>query len=256
MNHYATNAAEDIALEFSALPEASTSIKGVDLWLLNLSAIIETDCEKFSLHISAGELERAQKFKKNKHYFLATRALLRAVLSHYTGITAQELNIARTDDGKPFLTNSSHPLYFNLTHSGNFAALAVTHKGEVGIDIETARKRSYLKIVERYFHPDEIKLLLDSDEVAREQLFYRLWTLKEAFFKAMGSGISTGLDKACFSFEDDVITAKFSPTLAVKRIEWQFYQEFIAANTVVAVAINSTEKIKQQWFDGNLLLIK
>ena len=174
-------------------PQAATPITGVDLWLLDLSKIAEADGEKFAAQLVQSDRDRAQQFKKNQHHFLATRALLRSVLAHYTGIPARELVFDRTADGKPFLTNlfltnASQPLYFNLTHSGNFAALAVTHCGELGIDIESPRKRSYVNIVERYFHVDEVQLLRDCAETEREQLFYRLWTLKEAFFKALGTG--------------------------------------------------------------------
>jgi 4'-phosphopantetheinyl transferase len=256
VNYYAATEAENITLEFSAPPERSTPIKGVDLWFLDLSKITEGDSEKFALQLSANELEHAQQFKKKQHHFLATRALLRTALSLYTDIPAQELQIARTDEGKPFLTNAPHPIYFNLTHSGNFAVLAVTSRGEVGVDIETARNRSYLKIVERYFHPNEINYLYTSAEAQREQIFYRLWTLKEAFFKAIGTGISTGLDKAYFSFDGNSITADFAPALNLQKNDWQFYQELIAAKTVVAVALNSAEQIQHQWFDGNSLLDK
>lgn len=254
MNYYAATKSEHIALEFSALAKASTPVKGVDLWFLDLSKIAVSDGETFTQLLSEKELERAQQFKKNQHHFLATRALTRKVLAHYTGIPPHKLHIARTDDGKPFLAETPHPLYFNLTHSGNFAALAVTSLGELGVDIETARNRSYLQIVERYFHPDEIKHLHDCEEALQQQLFYRLWTLKEAFFKATGTGISTGLEKVYFSFQDDTITANFSPVLNVQKNEWQFYQEFISDKTVVAVALNSIEKIQHQWFDGNSLL--
>ena len=241
-------------MKFSARTEASTPVKGVDLWFLDLSKIAVDDSEKFTQLLSEKELERAQQFKKNQHHFLATRALSRKALAHYTGIPPHELQIARTDNGKPFLTNSPHPLYFNLTHSGNFAALAVTSQGEIGVDIEIARNRSYLQIVERYFHSDEVTQLHNCEETQREQLFYRLWTLKEAFFKATGTGISTGLDKACFSFENNTIAANFSSALNIQKNEWQFYQEFIAAKTVVAVALNSAEPFQHQWFDGNSLL--
>lgn len=256
MNHYAATEAEHIALDFLALTEASTPVKGVDLWFLDLSKIAVSDSDKFTQLLSEKELERAQQFKKNQHHFLATRALSRKALAHYTGIPPHELQIARTDDGKPFLTNTPYPLYFNLTHSGNFAALAVTRQGEVGIDIETARNRSYLQIVERYFHPDEVTQLHNCEEAQREQLFYRLWTLKEAFFKATGTGISTGLEKVYFSFQGDEIATHFSPVLNIQKNEWQFYQEFIATKTVVAVALNSTGEIQPQWFDGNALLEK
>lgn len=264
MNHYAATSTEDLTITFSALPQASTPIQGVDLWLLDLTKIAETDGEKFAAQLVQSDIERAQQFKKNQHHFLATRALLRSVFAHYTGIPARKLMFDRTTDGKPFLinpfltdclsTNNPQPLYFNLTHSGNFAALAVTQRGEVGLDIESPRKRSYVNIVERYFHADEVQLLRDCAEAEREKLFYQLWTLKEAFFKALGTGISTGLDKASFSFHDASINASFSPDLNQHTAHWQFYQEFISPKVVVALAVASQTPIQTQWFDGNAML--
>jgi 4'-phosphopantetheinyl transferase len=146
------------------------------------------------------------------------------------------------------------PLYFNLSHSGNFAALAICTRGEIGVDIETARKRSYLQIVERFFHADEIKQLHLCDKEQQEKLFYCLWTLKEAFFKAIGTGISAGLDKAYFDLRDNIVDANFAGSLNVQKNAWQFHQEFITPTTVVAIALNSGEPIKTQWIDGNSLL--
>ena len=254
MSYYAAIAPEKIDLAFLPLNSISTPPKGVDIWLLDLSKINAEDSAIFSSVISEHERERAQQFKKNQHHFLATRALQRQALSHYTEISPEQLLIARTDSGKPFLTNSPFALHFNLSHSGNFAALAVSTQGEIGVDIETARKRSYLQIVERFFHADEIKQFHDCNKEDEEQLFYRLWTLKEAFFKAIGTGISTGLDKAYFHLQDNQIDAHFADALNVKKSEWQFHQEFIAPTTIVATALQSAEPINIQWINGNSLL--
>jgi 4'-phosphopantetheinyl transferase len=161
------------------------------------------------------------------------------------------LEFARREQGKPYLLNS--PLYFNLSHSGNFAALAVSAQGEIGIDIETIRARNFLAIAERYYHTDELKQLLATPEAEREQLFFKLWTLKEAFFKATGGGISTGLDKVVFELNHNKIKARFAPELNEHETDWQFQQTFIDHSHLLAVALNTKETMQTHFFDGNEL---
>ena len=240
-------------INFTALSAASTQPKGVDIWLLDFSTLTKKQIANLSNFLSPEELTRAQTFKHKQHDFVATRALVRKVLTHYTGIPSASLEFARREQGKPYLANS--PIYFNLSHSGNFAVLAVTTLGEIGIDIETIRPRNFLAIAERYYHADEFKQLLATPEAEREPLFFKIWTLKEAFFKATGGGISTGLDKVVFSFRNSTITATFCESLNLPNNKWQFQQEFITPTTLVALALQTTEMIQRQWFEGNAILI-
>ena len=226
--------------------------EGADIWLLNFSLLTENHITNLSNTLSPEELSRAKAFKHKQHHFVATRALLRKVLAFYTGLPSGSLEFARRAQGKPYLVNS--PLYFNLSHSGNFAALAVSTVGEIGIDIETIRLRNFLAIAERYYHADELQQLLATPEEEQEQLFFKLWTLKEAFFKATGGGISSGLDKAVFSFRNTMINATFCESLNLPNNDWQFQQEFITPTTLVALALQTTEVVQHQWFDGNALL--
>jgi len=130
----------------------------------------------------------------------------------------------------------------------------ISSLGEVGVDIETIRQRNYLKIVKRFFHKDENEQLLNCDGVQQEQLFYRMWTLKEAFFKATGLGISQGLNKACFYLDDNNIAVQFSNALPVEKNHWQFHQKMVAPTTIAAIAINSASTVEPHWFDGARLL--
>jgi 4'-phosphopantetheinyl transferase len=241
-------------INFTVLSPASMQPKGADIWLLDFSALNENQIVKFSNSLSPEELTRAQTFKHKQHHFVATRALVRKVLAFYTALPIHSLEFARREEGKPYLTNAPSPIYFNLSHSGNFAALAVTTLGEIGIDIETIRPRNYLAIAERYYHSDELQQLLATPEAEREPLFFKLWTLKEAFFKATGGGISSGLDKAVFSLRDNIISARFCESLKLPNHSWQFQQEFITPATLVALALQATETIQPQWFDGNSFL--
>jgi 4'-phosphopantetheinyl transferase len=228
--------------------------EGADIWLLSFSELTENQITNLSNFLSPEELTRAQTFKHKQHHFIATRALMRKVLSHYAGLPSAALEFARSEQGKPYLINSPSPLYFNLSHSGNFAVLAVTTLGEIGIDIEAIRPRKYLAIAERYYHANELQQLLATPEAEREPLFFKLWTLKEAFFKATGGGISSGLDKAVFSLRDNIISARFCESLKLPNHSWQFQQEFITPATLVAFALQTAETIQPQWFDGNSFL--
>ena len=243
---------EPIALPITVAE--SISPQGVDIWLLDLSAITVEQSEHFSNLLSRDELERATQFKKNRHHFIASRALLRCALTRYTRISPEQLLFSRALHGKPFLVNSPVPLFFNLSHSHNVAALAVTSLGDVGVDIESMRQRNYLKIAERFFHRDEYEHLLKCNEAARQHLFHRMWTLKEAFFKATGSGISQGLDKARFYLRDNNITAQFADDLPHGRNPWQFHQATLASATLVAIAVGTETPLVPHWFDGNRLL--
>jgi 4'-phosphopantetheinyl transferase len=244
---------QSVHINFTALSAASTQPKGVGIWLLDFTALTGNQITNLSNFLSPEELTRAQTFKRNQHHFVATRALLRKVLAYYTGTPSASLEFARREQGKPYLLNS--PLYFNLSHSGNFAVLVVSATGEIGVDIETIRPRNFLAIAERYYHTDELKQLLATTEAEREQLFFKLWTLKEAFFKATGGGISSGLDKVCFQITDKSIGAYFADELQIQPNHWQFEQAAIAHNCLMAVALNTTESMQAQFFDGKALLV-
>ena len=239
---------------FAPLSTLSPQPKGADIWLLDFSALTENKIANLSTLLSPEELTRAQTFKHKQHHFLATRVLLRKVLAFYTGLPISSLEFSRREKGKPYIANAPAPIYFNLSHSGNFAALAVSAQGEIGIDIETIRPRNFLAIAERYYHADEFKQLLARQETEQEELFFKLWTLKEAFFKATGGGISSGLDKAVFDISGENITVRFAAELNEQETAWQFEQEFVTSTTLVALALQTTKTIQHQWFDGNSLL--
>lgn len=241
-----------LQLDFAAT--SSIAGDGVDLWLLDLSRPLINPQLDFSYLLSAEELIRAKQYKKNADTFCATRALLRVALAQYTGLDPQKLLFGYKEHGKPFLNNSPVSVYFNLSHCNDVAVLAISSLGEIGVDIEHLNERDYLKIAKRYFYKDELHALHAGTEQEGKILFYKLWTLKEAFFKATGGGIASGLDKVSFQLEKDLISAKFNPVLNVRENEWQFYQEFIASDLLVALAVNSAKAIERQWFDGNALL--
>jgi 4'-phosphopantetheinyl transferase len=145
--------------------------------------------------LDADELRRAASFKNpvSKQRYIAVRGLLRRTLAEYLDRDAASLGFTTHAHGKPVLIGT--PLHFNLSHSADKLAIAVSTVGEVGVDIEQIRPRPGLEeIARRCFSSQEFSVWQATPEPERQTLFYRLWTKKEAFVKAVGRGLALGLE--------------------------------------------------------------
>ncbi|MCM1528827.1 MAG: 4'-phosphopantetheinyl transferase superfamily protein [Alistipes sp.] len=113
------------------------------------------------------------------------------------GIAFSEADVLKGAHGKPYLP--AHPeLSFNISHAEGIAACIVSDR-ECGIDCEPVRQYRP-NVMRRAFSEGEIALIENSDEEERDLLFFRLWTLKEAYIKAIGTGLSFPMKEAEFSF--------------------------------------------------------
>ncbi|MFN8671515.1 MAG: 4'-phosphopantetheinyl transferase superfamily protein [Candidatus Sericytochromatia bacterium] len=132
-------------------------------------------------------------FEKDKHNFIISRGLLRFLINKYTKIDYKKINFNKNEYGKPFLDNSN--LKFNISHTKDRLLLAFSNNIELGIDIEKVREISlYKDIVKRFFSENEIKDFFSLDESLYQETFFTIWSRKEAFIKAIGQGLSFGLD--------------------------------------------------------------
>src|SRR5258708_27232070 len=96
--------------------------------------------------------------------------------------------------GKPRLAESELGA-FNLSHSGGLALFGFAETGEIGIDVEQIHPLAdLLDIAQRFFCPAETAELISLPANQREHAFFRCWTRKEAYIKALGEGLSMTLD--------------------------------------------------------------
>jgi len=124
--------------------------------------------------------------------FEVGRGLRRKVLSEATGLPPKEITFAEAEEGKPRALNAAG-WDFNVSHSGEFVALAVGH-GQVGVDLEQIRPvREAEAIVGRYFRPDEAAAWRSLAPSLREEAFFVLWSAREAAMKCVGLGLAAGL---------------------------------------------------------------
>jgi 4'-phosphopantetheinyl transferase len=171
----------------------------VDVWHFDL-AEAEKDIRHYENLLDAGERKRAECFTapRARGNYLLTRGRLKELLARYLGAVPAELTLTASDYGKPRLSGTveNRDLVFNVSHAGNVALLAISRDTALGVDVEPVRERRDLDGLAR--------TCLDREELARWREcpqerslseFIRLWVCKEAFVKAVGQGISLGLNQ-------------------------------------------------------------
>ena len=169
----------------------------VDIWLVLLDTV---DGDQSIL--SADELSRAQRFVQRdaQNRFIKTHVALRQILSKYLVLPPKMIMFDQTDKGKPLIKTTS-ALQFNVSHSGDYALIGVSAQNPVGVDIEKVREKpDLLAIAKRFFSICEYQAIKKLPIDRQTAAFYRCWTRKEAFIKAIGAGLSFPLS----DFEVDI----------------------------------------------------
>ncbi len=147
------------------------------------------------------------RFRQPSHQdmYQLSHGLLKWILSQYCQLPILDLQFNHNAYGKPRLANAHmNPTpRFNLSHSHNYTALAVSVSSPVGIDIELiddspSKLSNISRIAKRYFHPNEQAQLASLEGESRIKYFFQLWTLKEAYLKGKGTGIANGLPHCTF----------------------------------------------------------
>lgn len=145
-------------------------------------------------------------FPEDRRDYSAAHALVRRVVGAHEGIAPAALTFETRDRGKPALASRSAgdaSLQFNLSHTRGLVACALVRGADVGVDVERIdRATDNRQIADRYFSPSERADLDACDAGERSRRFIDLWTLKEAYLKATGVGLSEELDTFSFRFPD------------------------------------------------------
>lgn len=192
------------------------------------------------------ERQKAQSFRlvRDRRHYIARHGILRLILGRYASISPLEVKFIAGRKGKPFLTQKKAPgrLFFNLSHSNATALFAVTRIPLVGIDVEFRRPDTRIDpIAQRYFHPDEYRMLNRLAIRQRYRFYYTLWTCKEACLKATGEGLS-GLEKVAVMPLDDIRFVLFRTGRTIRmRSRWFLRRIDPYPDYAGALAIRCTE---------------
>lgn len=166
--------------------------------------------------------------KKEQHTH--AHKLLRECLKKYNINYNEETKINKTEMGKPSLADYPE-IKYNISHADGIASCIVTDK-ECGIDCEQIRPYRP-NVVKRAFSDEEKILLENTPDEEKNMMFFRLWTLKESYVKAIGTGISYPLNTVSFSFENGKIKSNIK--------NFKFKQYIIKSKYAVSVCIKETD---------------
>lgn len=223
----------------------------IHLWYLHTEDFLTQAAREYcNAVISPEEIQRAERFRLPEHRqrFVLTRGLVRAVLSHHCeDVSPAHWCFTTNAHGKPFidLPALSPQLSFNVSHSGQRIAVAVTEAADIGMDVETVNgQRSIEKIAHRFFAETEyldLKHLPTDNQVDR---FYNIWTLKESYIKALGVGMSLSLGNFAFELDDALpLVPRLDPVSQQQASDndmaWQFWLYNDVAGYRLAIASRS-----------------
>jgi 4'-phosphopantetheinyl transferase len=158
--------------------------------------------------LSASERSRAERFvlERDKISFIAAHGILRTLLARYLGCAAEAIQFTNGVHGKPAVSYPTLPyvLSFNLSHAHGLAAVAIVRDRQIGVDVEKIRPEfAGDEIAKRYFSAEEVAELGRLPAELRAEMFFRCWTRKEAYVKALGEGLRFPLDKFSVSLTSD-----------------------------------------------------
>lgn len=189
--------------------------------------------EKLASLLSEDEINRANRyhFPAHKRRFLVARGCLREILGSYLAINPEKVEFIYSERGKPSINSQ---LQFNLSHSEEMAVCGLTLTSRIGVDLEKMRAMKDLNnLTKRFFCAKEHELIEKSAE--KEKLFFQLWTAKEAYLKALGTGISGGLDRV----EVGLDPLKLDNVAG----DWQLWTQEIGDNYRATVVIEGSDRV-------------
>ncbi len=141
--------------------------------------------------------EHISKIKSYDYKLMSTLAYtcFADTLQEATGVNISQISITENEHGKPIITDRD--LHFNISHSKNAVMCALSDKS-IGVDIEhiTQKRDSIIK-----------KCFTDTEAawVRTDEDFFRIWTLKESYLKATGTGIISPLTRLSFTLGDKIV---------------------------------------------------
>jgi 4'-phosphopantetheinyl transferase len=220
----------------------------VHLWLVFLDRITNPETlHAYEKLLTPDDEARYRRFAfaRNREQFLIARALLRTTLSRYAPVPAADWRFRASSHGKPevALPAGFAQLQFNLSHTDGLVACVVASGRAVGVDVEHMGRREVRVALARY--------CLSTSELAhweglasedRQTVFFDYWTLKEAYIKARGLGLSVPLRDVSFHLQGHgppVIS--FAAGFDDDPQAWQFAQLRPGESHRAAVAVRRTD---------------
>lgn len=216
----------------------------VDVWVIDLHTLNATDVARCTMVLSPTEKDRMRRFRfeQDRAAFRAAHALARIALSSIEAtVSPHEWVFEETSHGRPEISlDCGVPrLRFNISHTRGVVACIVTRDLDCGVDVELMHRCNDLHaLAHTVLAPAELAKIAAAPDTERPTLFCRYWTLKEAYAKALGLGISLAFD--CVAFE----LYEGSARLHSGSDEWYFAQWLPTPTHTVATAVRARGPVR------------
>lgn len=230
----------------------------VDIWRAPLELPADS-LQTLEATLSADEIQRADRFsiQGDKDRFIAAHGCLRDILARYHHWEPGQLTFTANDHGKPALSTvpSERSMDFSLSHSNDFALVAVTWGRKVGVDLERIRQGISAQVIARqYFSRSEFVELLGLPSEQREVGFFNCWTRKEAYIKAQGLGLLLALDSFDVSLDpNEPVNLRATRPDPQEADRWTLLSLEVSPDYAAALAVEAAALLPQGGSEGQSL---
>lgn len=219
----------------TASPDSVVGTGEVLLYRAEAPPLSRAMIARLSAKLDRHERDRAERlvFEADRSVFVAAHALLRHALGMM--FEGSAIRFRTGAYGKPELDlDAEHGVHFNLSHTRGMVVCAICRDHPIGVDVEAMDPGVDIEMLARqYFAASEHQLIVEAPSHHRAELFFRLWTLKEAMLKAVGVGLTAPLRE--FVFALNPVTSKMQLARLDTASEWQVCE--YAPSTVHRLAL-------------------
>jgi len=212
-----------------------SSIEGVSISICDLDSDQSISLSHANSVLSQAEHIRAKRFHfaRDHDRFIRGRGFLRMCLSAKIGISAAQLSLEDGKYGKPSLTGNE--TYFNLSHSGNIAVIALSLENPIGIDVELIdRQVDVLGLMDTCFGGNECTVLSQLTGAELYRHFFAFWTAKEARMKLTGEGMTLSPKLISLDLDNGWPVGYLAPQIPNAELE---YIKLPVSNALCCVSI-------------------
>lgn len=210
------------------------------LWQFDLN-LVETEKSLWWSWLSSDERDRAQQFARPGvgDRFGLSRVGLRCLLGQYLNCSPTSIRFAHSDWGKPRIDEPRTCLQFNLSHSHNWVIYGISRCKFIGVDVERSQPRRRIDaLIDRCLTPYEQQHLLKHPH-QKQETFLHYWTLKEAYFKAVGIGLRHPINQVEMSLQPFPHLVNVPATLdgPPESANWSFHLWYPERGAIAAAGV-------------------
>ncbi len=225
----------------------------IHLWLAFPNAIQDPDLlDSYKQILTKEERDQQQRFHfpEDRHRYLVTRVLVRTVLSRYSMTPPESWCFTKNAYGRPEIISESvyeKSLSFNISHTKDLILCGISQHQTLGVDTENTHCRQAPVEVGNYFSRQELSALSNLPKQLQHERFFHYWTLKEAYIKARGMGLSLPLDQFSFNFPDhQQVQVEFDSRMNDSAKHWSFWLLKLSKSHLGAVCAQRLPGVAQE----------